>query len=101
MAAPDEAAWRPLLDGELAARAHDALDDLGDALLAAPLRTPSGPRLGTGSVGVALAHAYLDELRPDRGHLDRAGELLVDALDWFAGKPLVPWLYEGWTGLGF
>src|SRR5207253_8138289 len=57
--------------------------------------------LGPGATGIALAHAYLDELRPDRGHLDRAGELLVDALDYFAGRPFVPWLYEGWTGLGF
>lgn len=94
-------AWVPLLEGELAERAHDALEELGDALLAAPARTTHGPGLGPGSIGVALAHAYLDEVRPERGHLDRAGELLVDALDWFTGQPLVPWLYEGWTGLAF
>src|SRR5437660_825017 len=53
MAAPDEAAWRPLLDGELAARAHDALDDLGHALYALE-RAPA--------IGAALFESVLSAL---------------------------------------
>lgn len=90
--------WAPVLDGALAARAREALDDLGDALLRVPF---VGPGLGPGAIGVALAHAYLEELRPDRGHLERAGDMFSDVLAFFTRQPLVPWLYEGWTGFGY
>lgn len=88
--------WQPLLDGEDAIRAREAI-----AAIAADLatRTIARPDLDEGYAGQALLAAYLA-----RGGDDAAAERAVDALELaLAGLDHVhgPWLLDGLSGVAW
>jgi lantibiotic modifying enzyme len=59
------------------------------------------PSLARGGAGVAVAHAYLDELFPGRDHGARALELLTRATRAANERRLSPWLYDGVAGVAW
>lgn len=80
--------WRPLLEGDLATRAADAVHAIGEALV-----EPVSASLG-GKAGVALFYGYL-------GDAVRADELMEHAVDALATSPMPPSLYGGFTGIAW
>lgn len=80
--------WRPLLEGDLAAKAEDALRAICEELV-----EPSNPSV-SGKAGVALFHAYL-------GDAERADELMDRAVDALAMTPMRPSLHGGFTGIAW
>jgi len=91
------ASWRPLLEGDLAARAGDALRAISEEL-----PEPSYPSVG-GKVGVALFHGYLARTAhlPTKRHAERADQLIDNAIDALARIPMRPGLYGGFTGVAW
>ena len=92
-------AWQRLLDGELADRADEAVTAIAEALAAVGDVPPAS--LDTGGPGIALFFAYLDRVRPDQGHDERAHRLLDDAFDRVAARPIGPSLFAGFTGVAW
>jgi hypothetical protein len=88
--------WRPLLEGELAARAKDAVRAIAEAL-----PEPANPTLA-GKAGVALFHGYLarNALAADV-HAERADRLMDQAADALATTPMRPPLHGGFTGIAW
>jgi len=80
--------WRPLLEGDLAARASDAVRAISEEL-----PEPAYPSVG-GKAGVALFYGYL-------GDAERADELMERAVDALAITPMRPSLYGGFTGVAW
>jgi hypothetical protein len=79
-------AWSPLLSGDLAAAALEAVEAIAADLAAtASLISPFGPdpefSLGRGTAGQALFLAYLDEALPGRGYGGLGGDLLEQAVE--------------------
>lgn len=104
MAAGD---WRPLLDGELAARADDAVQGIAASLAAG---IPAGQPwnlsfcLGAGgTLDLALFYGYLASSADAAAarHAERAGRFLDEALETLAATPSGPALYSGFTGAGW
>jgi lantibiotic biosynthesis protein len=104
MAAAD---WRPLLDGDLAARAEDAVHAIAASLAAG---IPAGEPwnlsfcLGAGgTLDLALFYGYLARSADtaDSAHAERAGRFLDEALENLATIPSGPALYSGFTGAGW
>jgi hypothetical protein len=94
-------AWSPLLSGDLAATALEAVEAIAADLAAiSSVVSPFGPdpefSLGRGTAGQALFLAYLDEMLPGRGYGDLCGYLLEQAVEVAAalrpspGQPLDP-----------
>lgn len=90
------ARWRPLLEGELASRAREAVDSI-----AAVLATGS-PR---DAADRALLFGYLamtsDAHESANDHAERSGRLLDDAFDALATTPMGPALYGGFSGVAW
>jgi len=64
--------WQPLLGGELAACAAEAVEEAARALAAgAPASAAEAVSLAAGCPGRALLFGYLDEVDPSRGHDER------------------------------
>ena len=102
--------WRPLLEGDLADRARETVNDIAEALVAwspgeAPGRRQSDPgfAIGGGMAGQALFHGYLAEAGvPDaERHAERADQLLDQAIESLATVPMRPALYAGFTGVAW
>jgi lantibiotic biosynthesis protein len=103
--------WRPLLDGDLAAEAWDAVRGIAEALTAWP---PDGDEITTegskpayslsgGAAGLAIFYGYLAKTE-DAGaslHSARAITLLDSACDALATTPMGPDLYAGFTGVAW
>jgi hypothetical protein len=97
--------WRPLLEGDLAARAEEAVRAISEGLA-----EPSHPGLA-GKAGVAIFHGYLARAgaghadhhaeRADQLHAERADELMEHAVDALATTPMPPALYRGFTGIAW
>ncbi len=92
--------WRPLLEGELAARAEDAVRAIAEAL-----SDPSTPGMSAGRMGhegIALFYGYLSltEACGER-HAERADQLLEQAVANLANVPMRPALYGGFTGVAW
>jgi hypothetical protein len=108
MADSAQSPWCPLLQGLSARQALAVAEEIGGDLLA--LRAVNSAPFGlTGLAGWSLFFAYLDRAVPGHGYLDRAAELLEDAVagtgrshslaSLHAGFPGVAWLVEhlkGW-----
>lgn len=97
-------AWRPLLDGALAARARDATlaiaDELADCQLDLPypnLRVD----LSAGKAGIALFLGHLSAVTGEQRHEAAATRALDQALDGMSALPLKPSLYGGFTGIAW
>jgi lantibiotic modifying enzyme len=99
MEAVRETAWQPLLDGELADRADEAVTAIADALAGIGDVPPAS--LDRGGPGIALFFAYLDRVRPAQGHDERAHRLLDDAFDRLAAGPIGSSLFAGFSGVAW
>ena len=82
----DSRAWSPLLSGDLAATALEAVKAIAADLAAtASLISPFGPdpefSLGRGTAGQALFLAYLDAAVPGRGYGGLSRDLLEQAVE--------------------
>jgi hypothetical protein len=104
--------WRPLLDGDLASRAWEAVNAIASALETwSPEDHPADERLDRGfslggRLGQALFHGYLAEAEAAgtaeaERHAARAQQLLDDAIEALAEVPMRPALYSGFTGVAW
>lgn len=97
--------WRPLLTGDLAAQAQQAVDEIAVAL---DSRTPNSPdleargaSLAGGTAGQALLRAYLHLHTGEERQADRAADLLETAAESLASTVMMPGLYSGFTGVAW
>jgi hypothetical protein len=93
------APWRPLLEGEAAAPALQAIEEIAAALVDA--REVVEPSLADGAAGRALLYGYLADAWPERGWGDVAERCLERAIDLLAEKPMREFLYGGFTGVAW
>lgn len=95
--------WRPLLQGDLAARALQAVDDITAALdsLGPSVAEPRGASLAGGAAGLALYHAYLSLHSGEERQADRAADLLETAAEALASTVMAPGLYGGFAGVAW
>jgi lantibiotic modifying enzyme len=92
--------WAPLLEGQLADQAREAITAIAASLRAAPARLEGGTLAG-GHAGLALFYAYLAraELGADA---DRIAEQYLDAaIEAVAAHQMSPALYGGFTGIAW
>jgi len=92
--------WAPLLTGDQARRAREAVADLAVAL-ADDRRGPWHPSLGGGFAGRALYYGYLVAISPDGDALDRAAAFRDRAVEEAAHAELPPGLYGGYAGVAW
>jgi hypothetical protein len=90
-----------LQDGPLEAPARAALDRLSDALVRVEPAALPESSLASGHVGLALAHAYLAPLFPERPHGEAMQAMLDAAMDSVASGPSPPSLHSGFVGLSW
>jgi hypothetical protein len=93
--------WRPLLDGDDAARAEAALVAVAEALRHPAVPAASHGTLAAGEAGVALFFGTLDRARPGEGWDDVAAELLDRAIDAVAGSEQTHGLFSGFPGVAW
>jgi hypothetical protein len=94
--------WQSLLDGDLAARAQEAIDAIGRHLSASPAPNPSGAAdasLFTGAAGVALGLGHLARWRGTNEEV--AARELARAVRAAVGTPQEPSLCGGLAGVGW
>lgn len=103
--------WRPLLDGNLAIQAWEAVNAVSQAL---EIWSPGDPRqyhpqgwldrvvsLGGGAAGQALFYGYLFQSEGAERHAAQARQLLNQAVESLAMVPTHPALYSGFTGVAW
>ena len=105
------APWQPWIDGELAARALEAVQAIADELLEAPGWLPDGvsaesagalhASLASGRAGQALFFAYLSLAGHGEDCSERALALLDEATDAVAAIPMTDSLYSGFPGIAW
>ena len=103
--------WQPLLQGNSAARALEAVEAISAALPEAPIEPPVavGPEgtvawrcsLASGRAGQALFYAYLASSSGDDGPADLAIELLDEAAEGAAAVPMSESLFSGFPGIAW
>ncbi|HEX5718358.1 MAG TPA: lanthionine synthetase C family protein [Thermoanaerobaculia bacterium] len=103
--------WRPLLEGDLAVQAWEAVNAVAQALAAWSPADPGEDRteiwldrvvsLGGGMAGQALFHGYLFKAAGAERHAARAQQLLDEASEALAMTPMRPALYSGFTGIAW
>jgi hypothetical protein len=94
--------WRPLLHGDLATRAEEAVHAIAEALAAE--RWKRGFSLGgSGTAALALFYGYLARTAGAAGHRhqERTDRLLEHALESLATTPMGAALYSGFTGVAW
>src|SRR5438046_1391657 len=90
--------WQPLLEGEQAQRALEAIEAIARDLEAQPAGDPS---LAGGAAGLAVLFAYLDHAWPGRGHDDTACRFVGQAVEGVASSRMPPDLYGGFAGVAW
>jgi len=96
--------WRPLLTGDLAAQALQAVGEIVTALdsyAGSASSEARGASLAGGTAGQALLHAYLHLHTGEERQADRAAELLEAAAETLASTVMPPGLYSGFTGVAW
>lgn len=103
--------WRPLLEGDLAARAWEVVNAIAQAFEAWSPGAPSEDQLerwldrrislGGGAAGQALFHGYLFKATGAEHHAARAEQLLGEAIEALAMSPMRPALFSGFTGVAW
>jgi len=109
MSADASSAWSPILSGDAAERARQAIEeiaaDLRQALAEPRPASPSwlrrGPSLAGGDAGQSFFFAYLDRARPGEGYDDTAMELLERATESTGEVQAPPGLYSGFSGVAW
>jgi hypothetical protein len=97
------ASWKPLLTGDLAAQASQAVAEIVRALDAFPVAAPEQryASLAGGSAGEALLHAYLALDSGGEPQVERAAALLESAVEALATTVMMPGLYSGFAGIAW
>jgi lantibiotic biosynthesis protein len=92
--------WRPLLEGDLANQAWEAVGAIAQAL---EVRSSPEFFVGGGAAGVALFHGYLAKAMGQEAehHAARAEQLLEEAVEALATTPMRAALYSGFTGIAW
>lgn len=97
--------WRPLLEGEPAGRAWQAIRAIAGEIekktFAPRTYTPDAWSLAGGAAGIALFYAYLAEATGEPAFEDRAVADLEDALEGAAAQPFHLGLWQGLLGVTF
>ncbi|MEA2562922.1 MAG: lantibiotic biosynthesis protein [Acidobacteriota bacterium] len=105
--------WRPLLEGDLADKAWEAVNAIAQALEVwspgepADERQNPGVFIGGGTAGVAVFHGYLAKGLPNgmaaeaEHHAARAEQLLEEVVEALATIPMRSTLYAGFTGIAW
>jgi lantibiotic modifying enzyme len=103
-----EGAREPLLSGDAAAAARDAVEaivaDLAHRMSSerhSEAERPAVSPLASGPAGIALFFAYAHLAFPDRGLDDLCLQAIQEALAAVAASPLGPSLFSGFTGVGW
>jgi hypothetical protein len=107
----NERRWQPVLEGSLAARAAQAIEEIATALsdpppswgATSPVTEPSTKDIGLpwGRAGIALPFHYLGLAAGRRAYHRVAEELLNDAVDAMAELEMEASLYGGFTGIAW
>ena len=107
----DSPRWQPWAEGDLAARAREAVQAIASELPQTPGWIPDGASergaaalrasLASGSAGQALFYAYLAFDSEDEAHADRAIALLDEAADALATVPMALSLLSGVSGIAW
>lgn len=97
--------WQPVLEGELAAQAWDAIFSIAEAIGPPPEVGPdlliSEWALAGGAAGTALFYAYLAETTGDEAQSERACSHLEAAMAAAASQPRLLGLWEGVLGVAW
>ena len=94
--------WKPLLEGDLALRALQVVEDIARALESyTPADNLRFPSLAGGAAGEALLHAYLALHNGDEHQAERAAERLEAAAQGVATTAMPPGLYGGFSGVAW
>jgi hypothetical protein len=95
--------WRPLLEGDLAARSLQAVEDVARALesYTPPADGLRYPSLSGGAAGEAVFHAYLALHNGDEHRAEHAATLLETAAQALATTVMPPGLYSGLSGVAW
>lgn len=94
--------WRPLLEGDLAVRSLQAVEDIVRALESyTPADDLRHLSLAGGAAGEALLHAYLALHNGDEHQAERAAALLDTAAQGIATTVMPPGLYSGFSGVAW
>lgn len=94
--------WRPLLEGALAARALQAVEEIARDLESyTPMDDRRYPSLAGGAAGEAVFHAYLSLHGGDEHQAERAAALLDTAAQALATTFMPPGLYSGIAGVAW
>lgn len=103
--------WRPLLDGDLAAQAWEAVNAIAQTFDAWSPGAPGEDQLeswldrrislGGGAAGQALFHGYLFKATGAERHSARAEQLLGETIEALATSPMRPALFSGFTGVAW
>ncbi len=95
--------WTPILNGDLCAKAWEAIDAIAHELGAHRVSAGNGPTLAGGSAGIAILFAALHEASPrNRGyHADVAVECVSNAIATLGSRSLSASLYAGFPGVAW
>jgi lantibiotic biosynthesis protein len=93
--------WRPLLSGEEAQQAHDAIAAIAADLAQLGDRFDADPSLSSGAAGVALFYAYLAQVDDNPRWEELAFERLEQAIAAASRWQLAPGLYGGLAGVAW
>ena len=97
---PECNSWRPVLAGEVRARALAAIHEIA-AVLSATWRELIDPSLANGTSGLAILYTYLDQAVPEKGNDEVALRFLNHAVTAIETKRMGPSLYGGISGVAF
>jgi hypothetical protein len=92
--------WRPLLTGELAKEAWEAVLEIA-AALERPGDGSADPTVASGSAGLALFHTYLSQALGDDRWADAAVAWFDHMVEAVPGASLGQGLYSGLLGIGW
>jgi lantibiotic modifying enzyme len=96
--------WRPLLEGDLAIRAREAVEAIALAIEIAPLaEIARGGSFAGGTAGFAVFYSYLTRSGgPDaERYAEQAERRLDESIEELATTPMMPGFYSGFTGVAW
>src|SRR5262245_36542721 len=93
--------WHPLLEGDLAEQAWEAIRAIARALNSVPLSTEAS--LAGGKAGFALFHGYLSKAvgAEAEAHAALAEDRLDEAVETLSNTSMSAGLYSGFTGIAW
>jgi len=97
------ATWQRLLEDRDAERAWKVIDDIAEALRpdAENIDPAADPTVVNGTPGQALFYAYLGAETGSEEWTELAHRFMDHSIDALSARPLLPDLYDGFTGIGW